>query len=112
MIRLEHAHATVADAPVHAVTAGPPDAPGLLLLHGWPKSWATWRELIPLAAASHQVVAVDLPGIGGSASGTPPGSKGAIAHTVHELADALGLADLTHRASRRRANTHTQENPS
>jgi pimeloyl-ACP methyl ester carboxylesterase len=98
MTELEHHQLTVAGTSVHAVTAGPPDAPGLLLLHGWPESWATWRELIPLAAATHRVAAIDLPGIGGSAgptAGTAPGSKRAIAHIVHGVADALGLTDLT-----------------
>jgi pimeloyl-ACP methyl ester carboxylesterase len=92
---LEHHQVAVAGTSVHAVTAGPPDAPGLLLLHGWPESWATWRELIPLAAVTHRVVAVDLPGIGGSAHGGAPGSKRAIASLVHELAGVLALTDLT-----------------
>jgi pimeloyl-ACP methyl ester carboxylesterase len=95
IIDLRHGQVAVADASIHTVTAGPPDAPGLLLLHGWPESWATWREIIPLAAATHRVVAIDLPGVGGSGPGAAPGSKRAIARLVHGLADALGLADVT-----------------
>lgn len=99
MTELQHDQVTVAGAPVHTVTAGPPDAPGLLLLHGWPESWATWRELIPLAAAGHRVVAIDLPGIGGSQAasrpGTGPGAKRSIAGIVHELAGSLALTGLT-----------------
>ena len=63
---MQHRRVTVSGASIHAVTAGPADAPALVLLHGWPESWATWRELIPLAAPDHRVVAIDLPGIGGS----------------------------------------------
>jgi pimeloyl-ACP methyl ester carboxylesterase len=95
IIDFRHGQVAVADASIHTVTAGPPDAPGLLLLHGWPESWATWREIIPLAAATHRVVAIDLPGVGGSGPGAVPGSKRAIARLVHGLADALGLADVT-----------------
>src|ERR1700685_1889547 len=95
MVNLEHQQVTIADALIHAVTAGPADAPPLLLLHGWPESGSTWRELIPLAAETHRVVAIDLPGIGGSQPGAAPGSKRAIAHLVHGLADALALADVT-----------------
>jgi pimeloyl-ACP methyl ester carboxylesterase len=95
MTELQHDQVTVAGASIHTVTAGPPDAPGLLLLHGWPESWATWRELIPLAARAHRVVAIDLPGIGGSGRGALSGSKAGIARLVHGLADTLGLADLT-----------------
>jgi pimeloyl-ACP methyl ester carboxylesterase len=95
MTELRHEDVTVGDAVIHAVTAGDAAAPGLLLLHGWPESWVTWRELIPLAARDHRVVAIDLPGIGGSGRGAGPGSKVAIAHAVHGLADALGLTDVT-----------------
>jgi pimeloyl-ACP methyl ester carboxylesterase len=92
---LQHGEVTIGDTTIHTVTAGPAGAPGLLLLHGWPESWVTWRELIPLAAQDHRVVAIDLPGIGGSSRGTLPGSKIAIAHTVHSLIGTLGLTDVT-----------------
>src|SRR3984957_6003838 len=94
MTQLRHEQVTVDGASIHAVTAGPAGAPALLLLHGWPESWATWRELIPLAARSHRVVAIDLPGVGGS-SGGAPGAKAAIARAVHGLAGALELVDIT-----------------
>jgi pimeloyl-ACP methyl ester carboxylesterase len=95
LAELRHDEVPVGGAVIHTVTAGPADAPALLLLHGWPESWVTWRELIPLAARDHRVVAIDLPGIGGSARGAAPGPKAAIARTVHDLADTLGLSDLT-----------------
>jgi pimeloyl-ACP methyl ester carboxylesterase len=95
MTQLRHEQVTVDDSSIHAVTAGPAGAPALLLLHGWPESWATWRELIPLAAHSYRVVAIDLPGIGGSRGGGTPGAKAAIARLVHGLAGALDLADIT-----------------
>jgi pimeloyl-ACP methyl ester carboxylesterase len=96
---LRHEQLTVAGTPIHAVTAGPADAPALVLVHGWPESWATWRELIPLAAADHRVVAIDLPGIGGSRGRDPgkgaPATKAALAGLVHGLIGPLGLADVT-----------------
>jgi pimeloyl-ACP methyl ester carboxylesterase len=95
IIRLRHQQVIVAGVPIHAVTAGPADAPALLLLHGWPESWATWRELIPLAAPAHRVAAIDLPGIGGSTGISAPGTKAGIARLVHGVADTLGLTDLT-----------------
>ena len=95
MTELRHEQVTVDGTAIHAVTAGPAEAPALLLLHGWPESWATWRELIPLAAHTHRVVAIDLPGIGGSRGGKAPGTKAEITRLVHGLAEALGLADIT-----------------
>jgi len=41
--------------------------PLVLLLHGWPEFWWSWRHQIPvLADAGYRVVAVDLPGFGAS----------------------------------------------
>jgi pimeloyl-ACP methyl ester carboxylesterase len=44
--------------------AGPPDAPVVLLLHGFPTSSFQYRELIPRLADRYRVIAPDLPGFG------------------------------------------------
>ncbi len=45
---------------LHAVAAGPPDGPLVLLLHGFPEFWYGWRrQIAPLAAAGLRVVAPD-----------------------------------------------------
>jgi len=44
--------------------AGAPDAPVVLLLHGFPASSFMYRELIPLLADRYRVIAPDLPGFG------------------------------------------------
>jgi pimeloyl-ACP methyl ester carboxylesterase len=44
--------------------AGDPDAPVVLLLHGFPASSFMFRELIPRLAADYRVIAPDLPGFG------------------------------------------------
>jgi pimeloyl-ACP methyl ester carboxylesterase len=44
--------------------AGDPQAPVVLLLHGFPSSSFMYRELIPRLADRHRVVAPDLPGFG------------------------------------------------
>jgi len=46
--------------------AGPPDAPTVLLLHGFPSSSHMFRNLIPLLADKYHVVAPDFPGYGES----------------------------------------------
>ncbi len=45
---------------LHAVTQG--SGPLMLLLHGFPEFWYTWRYQIPIFAERYQVVAVDLRG--------------------------------------------------
>jgi pimeloyl-ACP methyl ester carboxylesterase len=42
--------------------AGPP----VLLLHGWPTSSLLWRNVAPRIAQTRRVIAIDLPGFGGS----------------------------------------------
>ena len=44
--------------------AGAPDAPVVLLLHGFPTSSFQYRELIPRLAGRYRVIAPDLPGFG------------------------------------------------
>ena len=44
--------------------AGAPDAPVVLLLHGFPTSSFQYRELIPRLADRYRVIAPDLPGFG------------------------------------------------
>lgn len=44
--------------------AGDPAAPSILLLHGFPTSSHMFRDLMPLLADRHHVVAPDLPGFG------------------------------------------------
>ena len=56
----------------HVALAGPEpvgsdDVPLVVLLHGFPECWWTWREVMPaLADAGHRVAAMDLRGFGGS----------------------------------------------
>jgi pimeloyl-ACP methyl ester carboxylesterase len=44
--------------------AGAPDAPVVLLLHGFPTSSFQYRELIPRLADKYRIIAPDLPGFG------------------------------------------------
>ncbi len=64
-----HHRATVDGADLHYVTAGDVGSP-ILLVHGFPESWWAFHKLVPLLAAEHRVIAVDLPGFGDS--GTEP----------------------------------------
>jgi pimeloyl-ACP methyl ester carboxylesterase len=45
---------------IHYVTKG--EGPLLILLHGFPDFWYTWRAQLPELAKSHQAVAIDLRG--------------------------------------------------
>jgi pimeloyl-ACP methyl ester carboxylesterase len=56
----------VDDVKIFYREAGPPNAPALLLLHGFPSASHMFRDLIPRLAGRFHVVAPDLPGFGQS----------------------------------------------
>jgi pimeloyl-ACP methyl ester carboxylesterase len=70
---VEHAQIPVGDSiELHVASAGPPDGPPVLLLHGFPELWRSWRhQLGPLADAGYRVLAPDLRGYGGSSRPAP-----------------------------------------
>ena len=74
--------------------AGSPDAPTLLLLHGFPTSSHMFRDLIPLLADRFHIVAPDLPGFG--RTDMPSRDKFAytfdnIAAVIDRFTEVLGL---------------------
>jgi pimeloyl-ACP methyl ester carboxylesterase len=74
--------------------AGAPDAPVVLLLHGFPASSFMYRELIPRLADSYRVIAPDLPGFGFTqvpADRKYQYSFDALARTILSFIDALQL---------------------
>ncbi len=64
MTRVNYRTVVVEGLDVFYREAGAPDAPKLLLLHGFPSASHMFRELIPRLADSLHVVAPDLPGFG------------------------------------------------
>src|SRR6476659_5341249 len=57
--------ATADGVSVQYLSAG--SGPAIVVLHGYAETSRMWRPLIPRLAATHTVIAPDLPGIGGSA---------------------------------------------
>jgi pimeloyl-ACP methyl ester carboxylesterase len=54
--------------------AGPPDAPALLLLHGFPSSSHMYRHLMEHLSGKYRVIAPDYPGFGLSSCPSPGSS--------------------------------------
>jgi len=65
------------------------NGPPVVLLHGHPRTHATWHRVAALLAGSHTVICPDLRGYGES-SKVPPYSKRAMAADVLALAKTLG----------------------
>ena len=101
----KHASATAfpADKQVHAgvldigyAEAGAPDAPVVILLHGWPYDIHSFVDVAPiLASAGYRVIVPHLRGYGSTRflSNTTPrnGQQSALAVDIIALMDALGI---------------------
>ena len=65
----KHGYAQSGDVKIHYVTKG--EGPLLVMIHGFPDYWYTWREQIPALSEHFQVVAMDQRGY--NLSGKPEG---------------------------------------
>ncbi|MEV5652362.1 alpha/beta fold hydrolase [Nocardia sp. NPDC052254] len=86
---LRFAYADTSFGQLHYAEQG--DGPVLLLLHQTPRSWDEFRELIPLLADGHRVIAMDMVGFGASAKLPAPQTIEGFARGAWELLDALGI---------------------
>ena len=76
----------VQDVNIFYREAGAPQAPAVLLLHGFPTSSHMFRNLIPLLAGDYHVIAPDLPGYG--LSDMP--DRSAFTYSFDHLAEIIG----------------------
>jgi pimeloyl-ACP methyl ester carboxylesterase len=84
-------HATVRGRRVSYTDIG--NGPAVVLIHGQGGSWQWWLRILPVVSAHRRVIAMDLPGFGGS----DPIAAGDVftehVATIIGLLDHLGLAD-------------------
>jgi pimeloyl-ACP methyl ester carboxylesterase len=89
-------YANVSDLNMFYREAGSPDAPVVLLLHGFPSSSHQYRNLIPILATTYRVIAPDLPGFGFTT--TPEGYQYTFANfalAVGGLLDVLSISKFS-----------------
>jgi len=88
MERVSESYADVNGVRLHYAEAG--SGPLVVLLHGFPEFWYSWRRQIPaLVDAGYHVVAIDMRGY--NLSGKPKGRRAYRAQTL--AADIAGLID-------------------
>jgi epoxide hydrolase A/B len=83
-------HRTIATNGINLHIAEAGEGPLVLLCHGWPESWYSWRHQLPaLAAAGYHAVAPDMRGYGQSDK-----PEAIDKYTVfHLIGDVLGVCD-------------------
>jgi pimeloyl-ACP methyl ester carboxylesterase len=80
---------TVAGRPVNTIELG--SGPPVVFVHGLSGSWQNWLEQLPVLAANHRVVAMDLPGFGHSPLPADEVSIAGYARLLDELLGELGI---------------------
>lgn len=84
----------VGEVVLHVAVGGPPAAPPVVLVHGFPGTWGTWRAVAADLGVDHRVVVPDVRGAGCS-SLAPGGADAydgtALAGDLSRLVGALGL---------------------
>lgn len=80
------------DLRLNAEITGPPDAPGLVLIHGLGLDLRLWDPVLP-SLARHRVLRLDLRGHGGSDSPAPPYAMGTLIRDVERLMTHFALKE-------------------
>src|SRR4051812_8572853 len=93
----EHCTLTVNGIVLHVVLGSPPGKRGplVVLLHGWPESWVTWRHVMgPLRDAGFTVAVPDLRGFGDSEKPADVSDYELhrVANDIRELVKVLGYS--------------------
>jgi pimeloyl-ACP methyl ester carboxylesterase len=79
----------------HVALAGPPNAPPILLVHGWPQNWWAWRRVIPALSTGHRVIVPDLRGHGWTEAPRLGYGKAQLAADLIAVLDALEIERTT-----------------
>jgi pimeloyl-ACP methyl ester carboxylesterase len=89
---VEHRFVDAGGVRLHVAEAGAGEP--VVMLHGWPEHWWTWRKLIPGLAQHYRVICPDLRGFGWSDAPRRGYEKEQFAADVAELLDSLGVHDV------------------
>jgi pimeloyl-ACP methyl ester carboxylesterase len=85
----EHTYSLVEGLRVHCAVAG--EGPPLVLLHGWPQHWWSWRELIGPLAERYRVISPDIRGMGWTDAPREGYHLRTLTRDLLGLLDVLGL---------------------
>lgn len=85
---IEHSHHLVDGVRVHCAEAG--EGPPLVLLHGWPQHWWSWRDLIGPLSQRYRVICPDIRGMGWSDVPREGYGVRRLATDLFRLLDVLG----------------------
>ncbi len=96
-ITSRHGFAEVEGIKLHYVEAGWNNARSIILLHGFPDFWYSWRHQVPYLAKDYHVIAVDQRGynLSGKPRRVSDYSVDLLVNDVKNIAKSLGLTKFT-----------------
>ena len=93
--QFSHRYAQANGVRLHYVVGGPADGPLVVLLHGWPQTWYTWRNVMPnLVSAGYRVLAIDYRGAGQSDKPADGYDKASMAADIRAVVQSLGATKV------------------
>jgi pimeloyl-ACP methyl ester carboxylesterase len=93
-MKILRAYADLPHGQVHYAQCGDASAPAVLLLHQTPRSWAEYREVLPLLGKRHRALAMDTVGFGNSDPWPGPASIESWASAAAQLLDTLAIEQV------------------
>ena len=88
-----HHYADVNETRIHYVSGG--SGPAIVLVHGWPYTWALWHRLMPLLAKrGFTVIAPDLRGLGDSRHEEGGFNELNVAEDIRAIVKSLGIGKI------------------
>ncbi|XP_077989005.1 epoxide hydrolase 3-like isoform X2 [Glandiceps talaboti] len=94
MLMYNHTWILIDDVKIHYVANGERSKPLMLLLHGFPEFWYSWRHQLREFSKDYRVVAVDMRGYGDSdiPKGIAPYAMTCLTGDVRDMIPALGYS--------------------
>jgi pimeloyl-ACP methyl ester carboxylesterase len=86
-VTFSHHTTTVNGIQIHYVIGGHGDP--VVLLHGWPETWYSWRYMMPTLAKNYTVIVPDLRGLGDSSKPLTGYDGKTLAEDIHQLVTQL-----------------------
>lgn len=93
---MTHRDVIAGDLRMHLAEAGPPDAPPVLLVHGWPQHHYCWNRVVGDLARDHRLLMPDLRGFGWSEATAGGYEKENLVADLIALINALGIDRVTY----------------
>ena len=91
-VEVEHRYVDARGLRVHVALAGPEGGDPVVLVHGWPQHWWTWRGVMPaLVDAGYRCICPDLRGHGWTEAPPDGYEKEQFASDVFATLDTLGI---------------------